>query len=134
VILKADGWAVTIAATAQTDSSIKALRKTGGFIITHVGHIAREDGACFSSDQLNDILICLHYFLSFALGRWAGVALPVGFDSSGARVFEEWGFRMESDGYWNGSNSWFDEHHSELLSEVFPAFWNFGKVQFGVPR
>jgi len=122
VVLDADGWNITLAATGRTDNLVKALKAQGGHILTHLGRIARQDGSTFSSERLEELLSCLHYFLSFALGRWAGIALPVGFDTGGKRVFEEWGMRITADGPWKGSSSWFDEHHGELLSQVFPGF------------
>jgi hypothetical protein len=87
-----------------------------------MGQVSREDGSKFSSEQLNELLHCLHYFFSFALGRWAGLALPIGFDSDGNRIFEEWGLRSIADGPWRGGSSWFDSHHGELLPQVFPGF------------
>lgn len=122
VILKADGWNITIAATDNTADLCKALRRDGGFVITHMGKIERDDGSLFSSEQLTDLLGCLHHFLSFALGRWAEVSLPVGFDQNGQRVFEQWGTPMMACGPWNGSCSWFDSDQGQLLSEVFPGF------------
>ena len=122
VVLQADGWNVILAATDRTGRLTKALKAQGGYALTHVGRIAREDGSTFSSDQLDELLKCLHYFLSFALGRWAGVALPVGFDTEGTKVFEEWGLRITADGSWHGTSSWFDSHHGKLLSQVFPGF------------
>lgn len=122
VVLKADGWNITVAATDRTDNLTKALKSQGGYALTHMGRIAREDGSTFSSEQLDDLLSCLHYFFSFALGRWAGVALPIGFDAEGNKVFEQWGLRITANGPWNGSSSWFDRHHGELLSQVFPGF------------
>jgi len=121
VVLKADGWSITVAATDRTDRLTKALKAQGGYVLTHVGRIAREDGSTFSSEELDDLLSCLQYFLSFALGRWAGVALPIGFDADGNRVYEQWGMARTADGPWNGS-SWFDLRHGELLPEVFPGF------------
>lgn len=122
IVVKADGWNITVAATEQTDRLTKALEAHGGYVLTHVGRIAREDGSTFSSQQLDDLLSCLQYFLSFALGRWAGVALPIGFDAAANRVHEEWGMRITADGPWKGSSSWFDPRHGELLSQVFPGF------------
>jgi hypothetical protein len=126
-VLKADGWIITIAATDRTDDLEEELKAQGGHVITHVGQIVRENGTTFTSEELDNLLACLHHFLSFALGCWAGVALPVGFDSDGNRVFEQWGMRRSTDGPWNGFCSWFDRHHGELLSQVFPGFtalWN----------
>jgi hypothetical protein len=122
VTLKADGWIITIAATDRTDDLEKQLKNTGGYVMTHMGQIAREDGTTFTSDQLDDILNCLFYFLSLALGCWAGVDLPIGFDCDGNRVFERWGMGRTSQGPWNSFCSWFNPHHSELLSQVFPGF------------
>jgi hypothetical protein len=122
VVIKAEGWSIIIAATDQTDSLTKKLDRQGGYVLTHMGQIAREDGTTFSSERLDDLLNCLHYFLSFALGRWTGVALPIGFDAEGDRVFEEWGMRKIADGRWDGSTSWFDMRHGDLLSQVFPGF------------
>jgi hypothetical protein len=122
VILKADGWVVTVAATERTGDCTNALKEEGGYIITHMDSIVREDGSAFGTDDLIDMLNCVQYFLSFALGRWAGVALPIGVDAQGKIVFEEWGMRMTADGSWGGSSSWFDSHHGELLAQVFPGF------------
>jgi hypothetical protein len=127
IILKADDWQITIAATDKTDDLVEALKDKGGYVITHMGKIEREDGSTFSSEQLADLLCCLHFFLSAALGRWAGVALPVGLNQNGDKVFEQWGTPRVAANQWHGSRSWFDEHHGGLLSEVFPGFfarWN----------
>jgi len=121
-VLKADGWTVTIAATDSTNELVKALGKEGGYAVTHLGEIKRDDNSQFSSEQLETLLTCLQYFLSFAIGRWAGVSLPVGFDSSGNRVYERWGMPISADGAWNSSCSWFDAHHGELLAQAFPGF------------
>ncbi len=73
VVLEADGWSITIAETDATQVLAKGLSAQGGYVLTHVGQIKRADGSTFTSDGLEDVLTCLHYFLSFALGRWAGV-------------------------------------------------------------
>lgn len=123
VILRADGWTVTIAGFDKTSDASEKLKEHGGFIITHMGKIQRDDGSTFSSKQLEDVLNCIHYFLSLALGRWAGVALPIGFDKDGNRVFEQWGTLKAASGSWKNSCSWFDAHHSGLLSDLFLAFY-----------
>lgn len=129
VVLKADGWRITIAGTDKTQEQCKALRGQGGFIITHMGRIERDDRSPFSSEQVDKLLWCLHNFLSLTLGRWAGLALPIGFDQAGNRVLEQWGMPMAASGPWNGSLSWFDSHHSQLLSSAFPGFMALWKNQ-----
>ncbi len=127
VILKADGWKITIAATDKTHALVEAAAREGGYVITHMGRIERENGSGFSTKELEDVLHCVYLFLSFALGRRAGVAFPIGFDTDGNRAFEQWGLPIVAAGTWHRSFSWFDDSHAELLSEVFPGFlalWN----------
>ena len=124
IILKAGGWSITIAATDKTDSLVKSLQQQGGYVITHMGKIEREDGSVFSTEQVEHLLSCVRQFLSFALGRWVGITLPVGFDATGKRVFEQWDLPLTTAGSWNGSYSWFDAHHGGLLSGVFPGFFD----------
>ncbi len=128
-VLNGAGWNVNIAANEQTGHLEKMLKAKGGYVITHVGRIVREDGSTFTGEQLENLLGCLQYFLSFALGRWAGVALPVGFDADGTRVFEQWGLGHTADGLWSGGLSWFDDHHGDLLSQVFPGFMSLWEGQ-----
>lgn len=128
-VLKTDGWVITIAAMERTTSLSKLLKSQGGYAITYVGQVTREDGAAFSDKQLEDVLLCLHYFLSFSLGCWISIVLPVGFDAEGNKVYERWGMARSATGPWNGSYSWFDPHHGELLSQVFPGFASLWKKE-----
>ncbi|MCE9527086.1 MAG: hypothetical protein K8R36_13650, partial [Planctomycetales bacterium] len=120
-------WSITIAAFENTGERTKALKEEGGFVVTHMGRVTKSDGATFSSDQLEEILNCLHYFLSFALGRWAGVALPIGLDAVGQKVYETWGMGKTAHGPWKGGHSWFDAHHADMLTHVFPGFMSLWK-------
>jgi hypothetical protein len=126
IVLKSNGWIITIADTENTGEQIKKLRSSGGYALTHMGKIEKEDGTPFSIKELEDLIACLHYFLSFLLGRWAGFALPIGFNEDNERVFEQWGLGRVAKGRWNGS-SWFDDQHSEIISQVFPGFHSIWK-------
>ncbi len=123
IILEAGGWKITIAANAETRDMVKSLKAAGGFALTHVGEIVRDDGRIYTSKELEDVLTCLRYFLSFCLGRWAGVALPVGLDGDSNRVYEQWGMPIVAEGAWNSSYSWFCEDKAEWLSDLFAGFW-----------
>ncbi|MFO1040250.1 MAG: hypothetical protein U0941_00605 [Planctomycetaceae bacterium] len=115
-------WKITLVAIEQTDALCKSLEERGGHVVTHVAEIERSDGTTFSTDAAEKLLMGLQYFLSFALGRWAGVAFPVGYSESGETVFEQWGLPMLSEGAWRGGGSWFDVRHGEVLAEAFPGF------------
>lgn len=126
-ILKADGWIITIAATDRTDELEKQLKSQGGYVITHMGHIVREDGATFTSKQLNEVLTCLSYFFALTLGRWTNAELPIGFDGNGNRVYEQWGMGRTTQGRWKSFCSWFNPQHGDMLSQVFPGFMSLWK-------
>lgn len=120
--LRGDGWKVTVVKTENADQLERDLKKEGGFAITHVAEISREDGATFSSNELKEILLKLQHFLTFALGRWAGVSLVVAFTPTNDRAFERWGTGITCPDYWTAGHSWFDVQNAELLRQVFPGF------------
>jgi len=62
----------------------------------------------------------LHDFLSFAMGSWTSSLLPVGLNRSGQPTWESWGIRRIDP--WKRNQTWFDPHHGELLTQIFPGF------------
>jgi hypothetical protein len=122
VVLQDDTWRITLAALKETPDYIAALKKRGGHIITHMARIERCDGSDFSSASFGEIQNCVRHFLAFATGRWTGMAFCVGFSASGDTVFEEWGTGAATPNERNEGLSWFDSHHGNVLSEVFPGF------------
>jgi hypothetical protein len=119
-VLEAAGWRVTLTPVPRLASLMAELRDGGGYAVTHAGRLERLNGEDFSSDSGKVVLDGLHYFLSFARGTWSGPCLPVGFDSEGARRWEQWGI-PNTTAFFNPS-TWFDAHNGQLLSEVFPGF------------
>ncbi len=121
VELKANGWCFTIAAMKDTKEREEGLREQGGYHLTHVAQTAREDDAAFVSQDLNAQVNLLHEFLSFVLGRWAGVGLTCGYNDHDKMVFEEWGVRhMHPD--IRHFSSWFCPHRARMICDVFPGF------------
>ncbi len=121
VNLEVDGWRFTIASMKDSHHREKALKAQGGYHLTHVAQIVRKDSTAFSSQELGDQLTLLHQFLSFALGRWAGVGLTCGYDCSGQMVFEEWGLRHMHPNIRRFA-SWFEPLRGRMLADVFPGF------------
>jgi hypothetical protein len=121
VSLPADGWRVVISLVKNTRSNIRSFHHDLGYAITHVGKIERDNGDPFSLHDAEKMLHGIHYFLSFARGMWVAPILPVGFDASGARVWEMWGRRNVDS--WETVRSWFDGMRSDVLSSAFPGFW-----------
>jgi hypothetical protein len=116
-----DEWRITIAALPATGDLCKKSARVGGYAITHLGQIERLDGGSFDGFSADDLLNCLYFFLSFARGFWTPTILPVGLDQEDQKVWEQW--RMGLADRWKYSPSWFDENNGQLLSEVFPGFW-----------
>jgi hypothetical protein len=121
VELAAEGWRVTLDAAPGITEVVNTLRATGGYGLTHIGHLVRADGVTFGGVEARDVLSSLHYFLAFASGRWAPPLLPVGYDTTGALSWEEW--RVPTSSRWSGRDTWFDRHTGNQLIEVYPGFW-----------
>ncbi len=122
VILRADGWEITIARTNATEEAVNQLKDRGGYALTHMAKIAKEDGSMFTDGELSDVLSCLHWFLSFCFGRRVGVGLTVGLDKAGYWTWEQWGVTYCARDACN-ARCCLDDQHGELLGSVFPGFW-----------
>jgi hypothetical protein len=118
--LKSVGWDVFIHLLPDVRESIKGLKGSGGYAITHVGRCRRTDGMLFSGNDAADILQALHYLLSFGRGFWVAPILPVGLDESGEPIWRQWGVPQTDS--WVSAPSWFSPLHSGMLREVFPGF------------
>jgi hypothetical protein len=121
VILRADGWKVTLDSLPNTGDRIKSLKNIGGYAITHVGKLERSNGAAFPIDEAQILMSALHYFLSFARGLWSAPILSTGLNAESERVWEEWGARL-ADPWQSVFLSWFGPHHGNALSDIFPGF------------
>ncbi len=121
------GWQFTLAALHDTAERYKKLRQAGGFFLTHMIKVVRTDSELFSSKDLQQQLRLLCHFLSFAIGRWAGLAFTRAYDANAQVSWEDWGMRWAHRDIWTSSFSWFDPHHGTMLQDVFPGFvrlWN----------
>lgn len=115
-----NGWRIRLSAVDDSTKVFTSLKETGGYAFTHVGRLDRTDGSSFKAADAEDVLDALNRFLGFARGAASNVALRWGVDANDAVVFERWGSPVVDQ--WKDRNNWFDEHHGNLLSEIFPAF------------
>jgi len=122
IVLLSSDWKVTVESLLHTKERIDFLKSKGGYGITHVGKIERTDAKHFTYRAAEEIIESLFYFFSFARGFWAYPALPIGYGIKDDRVWEVWGIRRVDP--WQSVLSWFDPHHGDFLSEVFPGFVN----------
>ncbi|MEU6064055.1 hypothetical protein ABZ864_06000 [Streptomyces sp. NPDC047082] len=122
---QANGWKITLDVRPDHQRVWQGLHTTDVYVMTHVMEVRRADDAVFTADEASPLLTAMHVGISFALGRWAAPMLPVGEDSDGSVVWEEWQgshcdpARQSSDGWW------YDQDHDSLgdfLSLVIKAF------------
>ncbi|MGW7523038.1 hypothetical protein [Streptomyces sp. NPDC054783] len=122
---QAGGWKITLDVRPDYQRVWCDLHTSDVYVMTHVMEVRRADGSPFTADEVDPVLAAMHVGISFALGRWAAPMLPVGEDSDGRVVWEQWGVshcdpaRRISDGWW------YDQDHESLgdfLSLVIDAF------------
>lgn len=119
VHLEADNWVVELKSLAKSENNFEKLKKEGGYGLTHIGCLRKKDNSLISGREATEMLNILQYFFSFANGAWCNPICAVGFNYSD-RVWESWSSPREPS--FSRSESWFDEHHSEQLENLFPGF------------
>ena len=88
---------------------------------THVGQLTRVDGSAFTVHQAGAILRPLTAFLSLAHAGACSLPTRWGRGTTGEVVWRQ--FWSPVVNRWTRSrNSWFDERHGALLTELFDAF------------
>jgi hypothetical protein len=117
--LKAAGWNIELKSMVATLDTLNTLRERGGYGLTHIGCLKKEDSSTFDGKTAEEMLTLLRFFLSFSKGMWCNPCLAVGFDDKENRVWEAW---SSPQGYWGTQVSWFDPNHCEQLVGLFPGF------------
>lgn len=118
--LRYGGWRIRLTAVKEHREIFKSLGATGGYAFTHLGRLERADGALFAAQEADGILDALRRFLSFARGAASNFPVLWGARADGSVVWERWSSAVVDP--WKGRDNWFDEHHGNLLAELFPAF------------
>jgi hypothetical protein len=119
VDFKCAGWNVELKSLVTTIDTLKTLRERGGYGLTHIGYLKKEDGSSFDGRTAEEELTALRFFLSFSKGMWCNPCLAVGLDDKENRVWEAW---SSPQGHWNTTITWFDPNHCDQLVNLFPGF------------
>jgi hypothetical protein len=123
--MEVGGWKLTLDVRPDHARVWRNLHEAHVYVMTHVMELRRADGASFTAAEAEPLLTALHVGVSFALGRWAAPMLPVGEDSAGKVVWEDWHpghcdpARKTSPGWW------YEQQHTSLtdfLGRVIAAF------------
>jgi hypothetical protein len=115
-------WTIRIKAARNANELTKALDRDGGFGITHKATVSRRDGSSFTYLDVQRVLEALGDFLSFARGARTAPILAAGYDEEGREVWQD--LRLPTIGRWRLQHNWWDRERGEILSGVYPGFWN----------
>jgi hypothetical protein len=110
-------WVVTLDSLPGRELQ-DALRRVGGYAITHTARLERSDGREFLPDDATDVLRCLGYALSFASGA---ATTPVLATAEGANGWECWGVPSRLSP-WRGRAYTFPTDNRDYLPELFGCF------------
>lgn len=119
-VFNVDGWRVVIDALPDHDDRSKRLREEGGYFLTGVGAITREDEKPFSPSDAEEILQGLEWFLPFVWGRWSTPLLLVGCSRGGTHRWYRWRVRRLSS--WRQRTSWVSAFSIHKLGPLFASF------------
>lgn len=116
-------WELRIDRRHSTGQLERELRHGRRYAVTHIGELSRVDGAAFDSGEVEDSLGAVQMLLSFVRGNFVALALPVGYDSSGAAVWWEVGERFVTAGMGRGV-SWLSKVDAGGLEQVAARWLN----------
>jgi hypothetical protein len=123
--MEVGGWTLTFDVRPDHVRVWSNLHEGHVYVMTHVMELRRADGTAFTAAEAEPVLTALHVGVSFALGRWAAPMLPVGEDTTGKVVWEDWHpghcdpARKTSPGWWH------EQQHtslSDFLGRIITAF------------
>jgi len=87
--------------------------------LSHVCCLSRADGSEFDGKTARQMLLDLRLFFTFCQGTFCPPVMPVGYDTDENKV---WALGISPHQPTKSSMSWFDQHHSEQLAQLFPNF------------
>jgi len=116
---RASDWLIDLDLRVDHEAVYARLKEQGGFEITHVGVLRRENRTLFSGRDAEVTLDALGDFLGLACGAWAPPIAAVGLDEDDQLVWLELKRRWTSP--WRSHLRAFDLHKHEL-SDAFVCY------------
>ena len=123
--IKHKQWHIQISAHSKAQEWSNTIKQTGGLAATHTGRIQKNDGQMINWEEAQNVITCLHCFLSFARGHWQPLGYIRLLSNDGICLHEKWGILRGSDPLsHNDSLTWWSPHpQAHQLSDVFKGFW-----------
>jgi hypothetical protein len=123
--MEVGGWKLTLDVRPDHARVWRNLHEAHVYVMTHVMEIRRADGAAFTAAEAEPLLTAMHVGVSFALGRWVAPILPVGEDSTGNIIWEDWRASHCDPARDISPGWWYEREHASLtdfLGRAIPAF------------
>ncbi len=127
VVLIDDEWKIQLQQTPNHREAQRYLQFIGGYQITHIGSIFKNDGSLFSQEEAQEEINILRSFLSFCNGAFVGLTEIQGADQNWAPLWEVW--KDHNVGWSNGGKnySWIhvngaNDQENEMMASLFPSF------------
>jgi hypothetical protein len=114
-------WRVELDQTPDWEQIVQRLRIHGGYGVGHVGAVTRTSGEAFTVSGADDLLNCLHFFLSFARGFWCGSFVVEGLGRRGHPIWTRWTSHLLATN-WRGVSSWFPVVDARAAGTIFMGF------------
>lgn len=118
--LAASGWKMVIDERPDLNEVRRDMRAAGGYALTHLCRLTREDGRPFGVEDAGIVLDAWWHFASFVRGAATGSALMIGMDGSGEPNYAHWTPRRSDP--WGWRPTWYPEHQPQVLHQLWPAF------------
>ena len=115
-------WTLTLDRVINGDKLTQILKQEGGFVITHVGKIERNDRSGVDFDTAQELTHQIGYFLSFLSGLWS---LPVLSSGSVADTTYWNNWQIPRITPWRYVRTWFPYRTSEDIKGVGQVFYGF---------
>lgn len=115
-MIEIDDWKITFDVRPDHARVWRDIRKVHTYVMTHVMELRRVDGSSFTAAEAEPVLEALHLGVSFALGCWAAPMLPVGHDSDGHVVWENWAVSHCDPAQYPNPGWWYALDHESLAS------------------
>lgn len=116
--LKADEWDVVIDLVEPSGKVMDSLKLNGGFGITHIGRVSRNNHAHTTAEDYNQISRVLRYYLGFCRGFWVGPMLPF-VENLNKKLFYYSSYRLTP---WQSVGSWFPRQKPLEAGKSFKQF------------
>ena len=127
VVLIDDEWKIQLQQTPNHREAQRYLQFIGGYQITHIGSIFKNDGSLFSQEEAQEEVNILRSFLSFCNGAFVGLTEIQGVDQNWVPLWEVW--KDHNVGWSNGGKnySWIhvngaNDQENEMMASLFPSF------------